>query len=126
METLQSASQIMKLGSYMAVLDLKDVYYSVAIAVEHRKYLRFNFHGTLYEFTCLPNGLASAPRMFTKLMKPVYATLRAKGVCLVGYIDDILIVADTAAELNTHVDETIQLLKSLGFVLNDSKSCTKP
>ena len=27
------------------------------------------------EFTCLPDGLACAPLLFTKLMKPVYATL---------------------------------------------------
>ena len=45
----------------MAVLDLKDAYYSVPINPQHRKYLRFEFK----EFTCLPNGLASAPRVFT-------------------------------------------------------------
>ena len=43
----------------MAVLDLKDAYYSVPINPQHRKYLRFEFKDTVYEFTCLPNGLAS-------------------------------------------------------------------
>ena len=30
----------------------------------------------LFKFTCFPNGLAFCPRKFTKLMKPVFATLR--------------------------------------------------
>jgi len=93
MESLQSAVQLLKKDYWMAVLDLKDAYYSVPINPQHRKFLRFEFKGSLYEFTYLPNGLASAPRVFTKLMKPVYATLRSKGYLKVGYIDDILLLA---------------------------------
>ena len=62
----------------MAVLDLKDAYYSVSIAEEHRHYLRFVFMNQLLEYVAFPNGLASAPRLFIKLMKPVYSTLRSK------------------------------------------------
>ena len=47
------------------------------------------------------NGLACAPRLFTKLMKPAYAVLRSKGIFTLGYIDDILLVADTL-ELSPH------------------------
>ncbi|PFX22060.1 Gag-Pol polyprotein [Stylophora pistillata] len=71
MESLQTAAQLIKQGSCMAVLDLKDAYYSVPIVTDHRKYLRFIFKNNLYEFTCLPTGLSSVPRSFTKLMKPV-------------------------------------------------------
>ena len=76
MEALQSALQLAKLGSHMTVLDLRDAYYSVALALECRKYLRFMFMGELYQFNALPNGLACAPRLFTKLMKPAYAVLK--------------------------------------------------
>lgn len=126
MESLQSAAQLVKQGSWMAVLDLKDAYYSVPITIEHRKYLRFIFKNTLYEFTCLPNGLSSAPRSFTKLMKPVYSTLRSKGNHLVGYIDDILLLADTPQQLENQVKDTTNLLKSLGFTVHDIKSVMKP
>ena len=44
MDSLQSAVQLMKPNCWMAVLDLKDAYYSVPIATEDRKYLRFE-HG---------------------------------------------------------------------------------
>ena len=60
MESIHSATQLMKQNCWMAVLDLRDAYYSVPIAQEHRIYLPFQFDHKLYEFTCLPNGLSSA------------------------------------------------------------------
>ena len=110
----------------MAVLDLKDAYYSVPINLQHRKYLRFEFNGTLYELTCLANGVASAPRVFTKLMKPVYATLTSKGYFIVGYIDDILLMAETPGLLSQVVADMFALLRALGFTFHDTKSVTTP
>ena len=60
----------------MASIELKDAYYSVPIAMAHRKFLRFRWKGQLYEYTCFPNDLAFAPNNFTKLLKPVYAKLQ--------------------------------------------------
>ena len=74
---------------------------------EHTKFLRFVFQGTLYEFTCLPNGLAS---VFTKLMKPVFASFRAHGIFLVAYIDDIILIADTEEELPFALTKTVTII----------------
>lgn len=126
MESLHSATQLVRQGSWMAVLDLKDAYYSVPVAQQHRKFLRFVFRNSVYEFTCLPNGLSSAPRVFTKLMKPVYASLRSRGNQLVGYIDDILLLADSSEVLKKQIRETMCLLTSLGFTVHDTKSMTEP
>jgi hypothetical protein len=43
----------------------------------------------------MPNGITSVPSIFTKLMKPVYSTLRQYGHKNVAYIDDSLLIADT-------------------------------
>ena len=52
-------------------VDLQDAYWhSVPINEKCPKYLKFSWQGELFQFTCLPNGLASAPRLFTKLLKP--------------------------------------------------------
>ena len=80
MESLNTAMHLISKNCYFASVDLSDAYYSVPIASEHRKYLRSTWKQQMYEFTCLPNGLACAPRLFTKLMKPVYATLRVQPV----------------------------------------------
>ena len=93
METFQNVPQLIKPHCWMAVIDLRDAYYSVPICRKDRRYLRFQLNGALYEFVCLPNGLSSAPRIFTKLLKPVFSKLRSEGVLLIGYIDDIILIA---------------------------------
>ena len=75
MDTLETVTRMMKPGCFMASVDLKDTYYTVPIDSDHQKYLKFMFNGTLYQCTCLPNGLSSAPGIFAKLLKPVCSTL---------------------------------------------------
>ena len=73
MENLAMMRDLLREGDWIASIDLKDVYLSVTVWEEHRKYLRFSWMGTLQ---CLPFGLCSAPRVFTKLLKPMLAELR--------------------------------------------------
>jgi len=88
MDTLNTALNLLTKDCFCASIDLADAYYSVNIAQEHRKFLRFEFEGILYQFTCLPNGLSPGPRIFTKLLKPA---LRCFGVTIMPYLDDLLL-----------------------------------
>lgn len=72
----------------MVSIDLTDAYLTVPVAPEDRKYLWSMWRGKLFQFTCLLSGLSSAPRYFTKLLKPVYGTLRSQGHLNFGYIND--------------------------------------
>ncbi|CAG2227255.1 unnamed protein product [Mytilus edulis] len=92
MDTFESAIKLVTSKSFMASIDLRHAYYSVPIAEEHQKFLRFYWNGKLFQYTCLPNGISSAPRIFTKLLKPVYSSLRVLGHVNVGYIDDSLLL----------------------------------
>ena len=126
METFQNVLQLIKPHCWMAVIDLRDAYYSVPICTKERKYLRFQHNGALYEFVCLPNGLSSAPRIFTKLLKPVFSKLRSEGVLLIGYIDDLILIADDPATLLQHIRKTTELLTFLGFTIHSEKSALIP
>ena len=126
METLASALQLIKPNCYMVVLDLKDAYFSVPIFSKHRKFLRFQFEGSLYEFTCLPNGLSSAPCVFTKLMKPLFAFLCGKGILLVGYIDDIILIADSKEALELALEETTAMIINSEAQIGYDKSSLVP
>ena len=126
MDTRKTAARLLSKNCFMASVDLKDAYYSVSVAKEYRKYLRFFWDGQLFQFTTLPNGLACAPRLFTKLLKPVYATLRQEGHCCLGYIDDSFIVGDTWSACQTAVDSAVRLLTELGFQINLEKSVLTP
>ena len=90
----------------MASVDLKDAYYSIPISVEDRNFLKFEWQGNYFRFTCLPNGLASAPRLFTKVLKPIYAHLRSLGHFCMGHIDDSFLMGHTYTSCEENIWET--------------------
>ena len=65
---------------YDKYIDLKDSYLSVPVHKSSLKFLCFIWKGTCYQFKALPFGLCSAPRIFTKVLKPVAAFLRRKAI----------------------------------------------
>jgi len=126
MDSIATAIEMVTPGCFMASIDLKDAYYSVAIANQDRKYLKFLWRDRLYQFTCFPNGLAFCPRKFTKLLKPAYATLRQMGHLSVSYIDDSYLQADTYEKCVTNIIDTITLFNNLGFTVHPDKSILVP
>ena len=87
MEGIHMLKDLLKKGDYLVKIDLKDAYLTVPIWHKHQKYLRFLCKDNMWEFVCLPFGLASAPRVFTKLLKPVVAVLRQMGLRIIIYLD---------------------------------------
>lgn len=79
MDTLDTAINMIKRGCFMVLVDLKDAYYTVPIGPCHQKFFKFWFNGEYFQYNCLPIGLASAPRVFTKLLKQVYSALQSAG-----------------------------------------------
>ena len=126
MDTLQSAIRLMTPNCYMASVDLRDAYYSVPIHNDDQKYLRFCWIGRLFQFTCLPNGLACAPRLFTKILKPVYAMPHQRGHLNVGYIDDSYLQRENREDCQANISDTCDLFSKLGFILHPVKSVLKP
>ena len=126
MHSIQTALEMMRMDCWMASIDLKDAYYSVPVKAEQRKFLRFRWKGELFQFKVLPNGLACAPRCFTKILNPVFASLRELGVEAFPYIDDSFIVADSSEVCKESVDRLADMLGSLGFVLHQQKSVMEP
>ena len=119
-------TNLMTQGCFMALIDIKDAYYGVPIALEHQKYLKFVWRDKLYQYTCLPNGLASAPRIFTKFIKLVFQVLREKRHLSSSYIDDCCLQGETYEECNANVLDTSTLLKQLAFHLHEVKSKFTP
>ena len=95
MKTLKHALDLISEGCCLGSLDIKVAYFHVKIDKKFWKYLKFSWKGTLYCFTCLCFGLASAPRIFTKLCKPIVAILRGEGHIIIIFLDDILVIGRT-------------------------------
>ena len=94
---------LLQRNDWMISIDLKDAYLSVPIAQEHRQFLRFEWEDHLFKFQCLPFGLTSASRVFTKLLKPVMSLLRQKGIRCIIFLDDLLIMALSKQELESQI-----------------------
>lgn len=82
--------------------------------------------GCLFQFTCLANGLSPAPRIYTKLLKPVFSTLRKIGHSNVPYIDDSLLQSDTYDNCVQNVGDTVTLMDDLGLTIHPEKSIEEP
>ena len=82
---------------------------------------RFVVNKKVYQFTCLPFGLATSPHKFTKLLRSVVALLRQWGVKLHVYLDDWLIHADSPEQAQLHAQTTIRVLQFLGWIINYEK-----
>ena len=126
MDTFDCAIKLVTPGSFLASIDLRDAYYTVPVATEHTKFLKFSWRGILYQFLAVPNGLSSAPREFTKLLKPPFSFLRRLGHVITGYIDDTLLIALTKDLAYKAVADTVKVLTDLGFVIHPRKSVVKP
>ena len=126
MDTFNKLLTLIRPNYFFCSVDIKDAYYSVAIQENSRKYLKFEFQNQLYRFLCLPNGLCSGPRKFTKLLKPALAFLRKQGYIVSAYIDDIIIMDDSFDACIRATIETIKLLDYLGFVIHPTKSVLIP
>ena len=107
----------------MTILDLKDSYLSVPVYKDSQKFLQFLWRNKRYAFQGLFFGLNIAPRIFTKILKSVAAFLRKRGIRVILYLDDFLILGWTYQEARSHTAMAVSLWESLGFTVNLEKSC---
>ena len=122
MPTLKSIWQLIQQGDFAFSIDLQDVYLHVPIVKLHCCFLHFVWHNVPYQWKVLPFGLAKAPKVFTSLMKPILFLCHCKGLCIVIYLDDILVlVCSKWAGKRTHLF-LCSLLVHLGLHINFSKS----
>ena len=126
MEGIHMLRDLLNNGAFMVKIHLKDAYFTVPVWRNHQKFLRFVWKETMYEFACLPFRLASAPRVFTKLMKPVVGLLHQLGIRLIIYLDDMLIMTQSREIVLQHASTALDLLQGLGFMINYLKSVLVP
>lgn len=119
METLESVLSSVRRNSFFVSIDLKDAFLSVPVNKNHRKYLKFIWNALIF-------GLASAPIVYTKIMKPVFAYLRQQGISSFYYIDDSLIEANSFDACKSNAEFLVKLLNDLGFSVNMEKSVLTP
>ncbi|XP_066300381.1 uncharacterized protein [Branchiostoma lanceolatum] len=126
MENLCLVKELVRPGDYFCKIDLTDAHFTVAIHPSHHKYLSFAWKNKFYSFVCLPFGVSTAPRVFTKILKVIVSHLRRKGIRLIVYLDDMLVMAGDSARCRQDALTTRDFLVHVGFIPNAGKSILVP
>ena len=126
METVASVLLSVREGDFLASLDLKDAYFQIPIHGSSRKLLRFMSEGTVYQFKALCFGLSTAPQVFTGVFAAVSAWAHARGIRLLCYLDDWLVLSSSEKKAKESIRELLSLCRTLGIVINEKKSNLVP
>ena len=124
METPESIRTSLIPGEWATSIDLSDAYLHIPIHPHSRKYLRFCHRSQVFQFTSLPFGLATAPQVFTMIVKEVKLMALSKG--LHQYLDDWLIRSQSREEALVNTQAVVDLTQSLGWIINQQKSELNP
>lgn len=102
-------------GSWLTAFDLENAYWHVPIHPCSCKFLAFQAGYVVLQSVVMPFRMSIAPRVFTKLTKKVAPELSVRGVDVLMYLDDWLLIAPSRAEALTIIETTIQVTEDIGF-----------
>src|SRR5258705_663893 len=97
-------------------IDLKHAYHLVCIAEGDKPKTAFCTHYSSYKW---PFGLSNALASFQRFINEVLGDLM--DVCMVGYLDDILVYLDSLEDHWNHVWEVLWHLRKVGLYANLKK-----
>ena len=126
METPESIRTSLIPGEWVSSIDLSDAYLHIPTHPNSRKYLRFCYKSQVFQFTSLPFGLATAPQVFTMIVKEVKLMALSRGLRIHQYLDDWLIRSQSQEEAQVNTQAVVDLTQSLGWIINQEKSELKP
>ena len=111
---------------FMCSIDLTDAFLMFSMHPEFFRFLCFEWDGVRYCYKCMPFGLTSAPRIFSKVLKSVLVFLRSRSIRVSAWFDDLIIIANSVSLLLEHLYFVRMILRSLGFLINNDKSNLVP
>ena len=87
---------------------------------------RFYLRSQVFQFTSLYFGLATAPQVFTMIVKEVKLMVLSRGLRLHQYLVDWQIRSQSQEEAQVNTQAVVDLIQSLGWIINQKKSELKP
>ena len=101
-------------------------YYHVAIDPDHTKYLCFMWNGKIFQFKVLCFGVKNAPFTFNRLGQQLRKFFSQRGVSIIIYIDDILVISETSDKCREGAQFVIDKLVELGLHIKKEKCSLQP
>jgi len=129
MENVQTIAETIQPWDFGMLVDLTDCYLTMGLHPSQRKYCRFRHPvgGQRLQWTTVSFGMSEAPRICTKLLRPLVGLLKQLGIRCVIYIDDLLILHQDRTRLARGMAIAMDLLqRQVGLNLTTSKCSFRP
>ena len=126
MDNYHTIIALINRGDFFVSIDLTDAYHAIAMHPDFMRFLTFIFDNVYYQYTCLPQGLTSSPRIFTKVMKVVLTYFRSFAIKIAAWLDDFILSAASAELISSQASFVLKSFEELGFVPNKAKSQLVP
>jgi hypothetical protein len=107
-------------AKFFCKLDLTAGYHQAPLEENSRKYTAFRTAHGLYEWNRVPMGLKGAPSYFQHVMQSEVLTGLQYNICEI-YIDDIIIFAETSAELVDNLRMVLERLQKHNISVSPEK-----
>ena len=124
-ESITDLQYLLKPGEWMVKFDLEAGYHHIPLHPSQWELYGFEFEGEQYMWRQLFFGLSPACYVFTVVLRALCARWRARGIRLVHYIDDILVVGPRNLVREQGLLVRAEL-EALGFLMNMAKSVVEP
>ncbi|KAG5872136.1 hypothetical protein JTB14_013607 [Gonioctena quinquepunctata] len=105
---------------YMLKIHLSQAYFHIPIRSSHRRFLSLVYEEKLYQMTCSPFGLSSAPLVFARVTNWVAILV------VIVYQDDFPLADQDPLRLTQNNKTAVALLENLGWMINKEKSVGVP
>lgn len=110
-------------GCWYSKLDLSNCFLSFPLHPSALPHFIFRFEGQLYQFTRMPFGLSTAPRICTELLSVVAYSLQLQGVdALIRYLDDFLFINNDEPSSRLTLELAQRTFDDFGLVVNPDKT----
>ena len=124
MEGIHIVKDLLRHGDWLAKVNLKDAYFAISIDPTHRRYLKCQILGKIYQFTCLPViGPVGIHQDAETSTGPSSRDGHASGSLYRRHSDPCGVQGDAALD---QAEGMVYLLECLRFVINKDKSVLVP
>ncbi|KIK72617.1 hypothetical protein PAXRUDRAFT_21777 [Paxillus rubicundulus Ve08.2h10] len=106
-------------GKVYTKVDLRHAYHLIRIAPGDKWKTAFHTRYGSYEWLVMPFGLTNTPVAFQRFINTIFADML--DVCIVVYLDDILIYSQDMASHKEHVHEVLRRLRKHGLYAKPEK-----